>query len=341
MNKVRVGIIGCGNIYPMHAQPVYDLECTELVAVCDNKEDRAKKAAERYSCKSYVDYIQMLEQEKLDVVHICTPHYLHPIMEKEIVSRGIHVLTEKPMSIHLEDAKMMIEEAKKNNVTLGVIFQNRYNLGSVMIKKALDEGKLGNILSGRLYLAWNRSDEYYSKSDWKGTWDKEGGGVLIDQAIHTIDLANWFMNKEIAYIDANISNRAHDIIEVEDAAEGVIKYTDGTPFAFHTINYHAYDAPVEIELVCEKGIVHMVADQAEIRYNTGLIEKANPNMKTSDGSTLGKSYWGVSHKVQINQFYDALLAGKKPDITGEEAIVTQEIICAMYASGKKKEKVNF
>ncbi|WP_105620057.1 Gfo/Idh/MocA family protein [Vallitalea okinawensis] len=339
MKKLSVAIIGCGNIFPMHAEPISNIEGINLVAVCDNKEERAKLASEKYNCKYYIDYVEMLDSEELDVVHICTPHYLHPIMEKEIVNRNIHVMTEKPMSINYNDAVMMIDEAKKNDVTLGVIFQNRYNPGSVLIKEALDQGKLGRVLSARLYLAWSRSDEYYSKSDWKGTWDKEGGGVLIDQAIHTIDLANWLINKDIDYIDANISNRAHEIIEVEDAAEGVVRYKDGTTLAFHTINYHAYDAPVEIELFCEHGVAHMIASTATIKYNSGREEAVDP--KKSEKQRIGKSYWGVSHIIQIEQFYKALMCGKKPEITGEEALITQRIICGMYESGKEHKKVKF
>lgn len=336
----RVGIIGCGNIFPMHSLSVNNFDFCEIVAVCDNKEDRAVKSAEEFNCKHYIDYKEMIDKENLDVVHICTPHYLHAEMSIYASNKGVHVLTEKPMSIKLSDAEEMVQTAKDNNTTLGVIFQNRYNAGSILIKETLESGLLGKVKGGKLSVTWDRSDEYYSRSDWKGTWDKEGGGVIIDQAIHTIDLMNWFVNSEIEYIDANISNRAHKQIEVEDCAEGVIKYKNGVVAGFHTINYYTYDAPVEIELHCENGVAKMVADKATITLNDGrmFIADNNPNETFSygDGS---KGYWGVSHVKQIKNFYDALQQNVQPEITGEIALKTQKLICGIYESGKTETRV--
>lgn len=340
MNKFRAAIVGCGNIFPMHALSVSSLENAEIVAVCDNKADRAKAAAEKFSCNMYTDYQEMLTKEDINVVHICLPHYLHPEVAIFAANHGINILTEKPMSIKLEDAEAMIKAAKDNNVTLGVIFQNRYNPGSMLIKSMLTSGRLGKILSGKLEVTWNRSDEYYSHSDWKGTWDKEGGGVIIDQAIHTIDLMRWFVDSEIDYIDANISNRAHEIIEVEDSAEGVIKYKNGTNVAFHAINYYSYDAPVAVELHCENGIAKLTASRAHIILNNSeeFIADNDPRDKFDYGNGA-KGYWGNSHKKQIRNYYEALEKGVSPEITGEDAIITQKIVCAIYESGKKRVKI--
>lgn len=342
MNKFRVGIVGCGNIFPMHALSVKGLECAEIVAVCDIKEDRAKAKAQEFNCNYYLDYKEMISKEKLDVIHICLPHYMHPPVAIYAANAGINIMTEKPMAIKLEDAKEMIKAAKDNNVTLGVIFQNRYNPGSQLIKKTLESGALGKIISGKLSVTWNRSDEYYSHSDWKGTWDKEGGGVIIDQAIHTMDLMRWFVDSEIEYVDASIKNRAHDIIQVEDSAEGVIKYKNGVVTGFYAINYYGYDAPVEIELYCENGIAKMVADRASIKFNDGreFIADNNPNEVFNYGNGT-KGYWGVSHGRQIKNYYNALSSGVKPEITGDEAVKTQEMICAIYESGKEGKKVTF
>lgn len=340
MKKSRVGIIGCGNIFPMHAYPVMEREDTELVAICDVKEDRLEKASREFNTKSYTDYRDMYELENLDVVHVLTPHYLHPEMTIEALKRGIKVVTEKPMSIKYEDAKAMVDTAKETGTTLGVIFQNRYNPGSRLIKKCLTDGSLGKIISARAFVTWNRSDEYYSKSDWKGTWDKEGGGVVIDQAIHTLDLMRWFIDDEIDYVDAAISNRAHEIIEVEDSAEGVIKFKNGVVAGFYTVNYYGYDAPVEIELHCENGIAKMVADRATVSYKDGSQQIAdnNPNETFDYGNV--KSYWGVSHVKQINQFYDVIETGEL-DIAAEDALKTQEMVCAIYDGGKTNKRIKF
>lgn len=340
MKKFKAVIVGCGNIFPMHAQSISTLENVEIAAVCDIKEDRAKEKAEQYACNYYTDYKEMLEKEKPDVVHICLPHYLHPEVAVYAAEKHINILTEKPMSIKLEDAENMVMAAKANKVVLGVIFQNRYNPGSKLIKETLESGALGKIHAGKLQVTWNRSDEYYSHSDWKGTWDMEGGGVIIDQAIHTMDLMRWFVNSEIEYIDANIGNRAHEIIQVEDSAEGVIKYENGVLTAFHAINYYSYDSAAEIELHCEKGIVKMAGDRAHIKFNDGSELIADKDTRESfDYGNGAKGYWGTSHKKQIANYYAALEGGYKPDITGEDAIKTQKMICGIYESGHKRIRI--
>ncbi|GEN57713.1 oxidoreductase [Halolactibacillus alkaliphilus] len=343
MKILKVGIIGCGNIFPMHAASVIEREDTELVAVCDVKRERADEKASQVKAKAYYDYEEMLDKESLDVVHICLPHHLHAPVTAAATKRKIHVMTEKPMAIHYDDAVAMIDGAKENGVMLGVIFQNRYNPGSQLIKKMLTSGELGQIKSGKLQVTWDRSDAYYQNSDWKGTWEKEGGGVIIDQAIHTMDLMRWFVDSELKYVDASISNRAHEIIEVEDAAEGVIAYKNGVVTAFHAINYYTYDAPVEIELHCEKGIAKMVADKATVTLEDGRTFVADHNpLETFTYDSGVKGYWGVSHVKQINKYYD-VIQGKKEvlDIPAEEALKTQQMINAVYQSGKEKQRVNF
>lgn len=342
MKKYRVGIVGCGNIFPMHAQSVVERADAEIVAVCDNKNDRAEEKARQLGCKAYVDYLEMFREAALDVIHICLPHHLHAPVAIEAAKHNIHILTEKPMSIDYQDAVDMVETARTHDVLLGVIFQNRYNPGSQLIKNMLENGQLGVINSGKLSVTWDRSDAYYQNSDWKGTWEMEGGGVIIDQAIHTMDLMRWFVDSELKYVDASISNRAHEIIEVEDAAEGVIAYQNGVVTAFHALNYYSYDAPVEIELHCEQGIAKMVADKATVRLNDGreFIADNNP-LETFSYDSGVKGYWGVSHVKQINNFYDTLGGHTQLDLSGEEALKTQEMIAAVYESGKTKKRVIF
>jgi len=341
MKSFKAAIVGCGNIFPMHAVSIKRSENVELVAVCDIKKDRAVDRAEEFDCKYYLDYKEMIDQEELDVVHICTPHYMHAPIAIYAANAGINILTEKPMSIEEKDAAEMIATAEDNDVTLGVIFQNRYNPGSVLIKENLESGNLGKILSGKMSVTWKRTDEYYSNSDWKGTWDKEGGGVVIDQAIHTLDLMRWFVNSEVEYVESSIDNRTHEIIEVEDIAEGVIGFKNGVINCFYTMNYYTYDAPVEIELHCEKGLVKMTGDKGIITFNDGreMIADSDPRVSFDYGDS--KSYWGVSHIKQITNYYQSLATGVKPDITGKEAFKTQQMICAIYQSGKKEKRINF
>jgi UDP-N-acetyl-2-amino-2-deoxyglucuronate dehydrogenase len=340
MKTFRTGIIGCGSIFPMHAASIGLTGTAQVAAVCDLKEDRARQAAERYNCNYYTDYKDMIDREELDAVHICTPHYLHAPQMIYAANAKKHVLTEKPMSITVEDARAMITACEENGVAFGVIFQNRYNPGSLLIKQALEDGSLGRVLGGRCSVAWKRTDEYYSRNDWRGTWEKEGGGVLINQAIHTMDLLRWFVDEEIEYVEAHIGNRAHPGIEVEDYAEGIVRYRNGVVTGFHTINYNSYDAPIEIELHCENGLAKLTADRGIIRYSNGteISRDKDPNEVVDYGEGV-KFYWGVSHMKQIKDFYESLAAGCAPAIDGREALKTQELVAAVYESGKNHKRV--
>ena len=301
MRKYRVGIVGCGTVFPKHGYSIKNLDLCELVCVCDIKKERADEKALEFGCNAYTDLDEMLTKEKLDVLHICTPHYLHKQMAINACERGIHVITEKPMAINVKDAEEMICAADKNHVNLGVIFQSRYNASAVEVKSILEQKVLGNIVSAKLLVTWKRTDDYYLSTDWKGTWDKEGGGVVIDQAIHTIDLVNWLIESDIDYIDASIHNRTHKKIDVEDCAEGVIKYKNGTLLSFYANNYYSYDAPIEIEIVCTNGIIKFVGSKATIIYKSGktITVDEDPNDCHQYGNV--KLYWGVNHIKQIHK----------------------------------------
>ena len=340
MKKYRAAVIGCGKISVMHCISILNQKNVELTAVCDIKEDRAREAAERYGTRYYTDYKEMIEKEKLDAVHVCTPHYLHPEMVIYALEKGLHVLTEKPMSIKEDDAVAMCDAAVKAGRHVMVSFQNRFNPGSILIKNTLESGDLGHIQTARAMVTWDRSDEYYSKSDWKGTWDKEGGGVIIDQAIHTLDLMNWFISSPLKEVDASLHNRCHDIIKVEDSAEGLVKYENGVNACFFGINYYGYDAPVELELVCEKGNVKLVGERAHIVFKDGkeLIADRDPNELFCFGNV--KQYWGVGHMKEIHWFYTHLEDSTMKN-NAEEVFGTHRLIFAIYKSGKEHKPVFF
>jgi UDP-N-acetyl-2-amino-2-deoxyglucuronate dehydrogenase len=375
MKKFGVGIIGCGAIFGVHAFPLHTLPNVEVRAVCDIKPAAREAASRLFQCDAYDDYTEMLKCEDIDVVHVLTPHYLHAPMVIAAANAGKHVLSEKPMSITIEDARTEVEAMHKNQVTIGIISQNRYNSASVAIKQALESGSLGKVVGQRILLSWFKPDEYYKNSDWHGTWDKEGGSLIIDQAIHVLDLARWFVNDEIISVQASIDNRTHATIETEDTSEGLIKYRNGVQSVFYATNNYTYNSPVMVETHCEKGTALMEFDRASITYRDGkelnvinnpndtLDEAAyqaffNQSSSQSAFQTLSqwgvfgspvtipitwktpRPYWGVTHIKQIQNYYESLASGVQPDITAEEALKTQEMICAIYQSGKTKQTVH-
>ena len=337
---LKVGIVGCGNIFTMHATSCHHLEKAQLVGVCDIKKDRADAAAKKYQVPAYYDYKELIDPEKIDVVHICVPHYLHPIISRYALEHGVNVLCEKPMSIDLKDGEFNVQLAKEKGLIYGIIFQCRYNDTSKMVKENLENGKLGKVISARCTLTWCKPDSYYSLSDWKGTWDKEGGGVIIDQAIHSLDLANWFINDEPIEVQAHIANRGHSIMEVDDTGEGFIRYKNGATLSFWAMNNYGCDDPIEIRLYCEHGKVTMSYDDARIEFNDGTVLSTS---QKSDGIYYegGKDYWGFRHIRQIEDYYNAVLENREPFISGKEALKIQKLICAIYESGKTGKTITF
>lgn len=327
MSRLKVAVIGCGNVSVVHLAPIVESDVADLIAVCDIKPQRAKAAGEKHGVPWYTNYQDVLDLEP-DAIHICTPHNSHAEITIAAAKKGVHVLTEKPMSISLKDADRMIEVAEQNKVKLGVIFQNRYNASSQAVREVVHSGKLGKILGCRMFVTWNRSDEYYSRSDWKGTWDQEGGGVLIDQAIHTIDLMQWVMG-DIDFLEASIDNRNHDLIDVEDIAEATIFFKNGAIGSLYACNYYSYDADVFLEIHGEKGVARIEKDDALIKING---EPDQLITQTSTSVTLGKSYWGVNHKTQIEHFYKAILENTAVEIPGQSGRKALEIVRSIYYS---------
>ncbi len=332
MKKLKVGIIGCGRNSVKHLVSASELKEAELVACCDIKKDRVDEVAQKYGIKAYYSYEEMLDNEKLDAVHLCLPHYLHSKVACYAFEKGVHVLTEKPMDVDLQSAENAVKTAKEKGVLYGVILQCRYNNSAQLVKKAVDSGKLGKIISARSTLTWTRPDEYYLESDWKGTWDKEGGGVVIDQAIHSIDLVNWIVGSEVESVSCSLANRGHKIVKVEDSAEGLITYKNGVRYGFYCMNNYGCDEPIEIKLFCEKGKVTFGYDDAYIEYNDGTKEETHQdeNVQEYEG---GKDYWGFQHIRQIHQFYQACLGIEALEISGEEALKTHRLIMEIYDKG--------
>ncbi len=327
VNKLRTAVIGCGRISVMYFDALKTSQTATLVACCDNKMERAQRAGREYGVKAYTNYLEML-----DAVYICLPHYLHVPVALEAFARGINVLCEKPMSIDYESAELAVKTAKEKNVLYGIISQCRYNNSARLVKNALTSGKLGKIISARSILTWSRSDQYYSESDWKGTWEKEGGGVMIDQAIHSIDLVHWMVNSEVATLSCTMSNRGHELVTVEDSAEGLITYQNGTRYAFYAMNNYAVDEPIEIRLCCEKGKVTFGYDDAYITYDDGKKEEAHQqdDLQAVNGA---KDYWGFMHAIQIEQFHRACLGQEPLEISGEEALKTHKLVMQLYDKG--------
>lgn len=204
------------------------------------------------------------------------------------------------------------------------------------LKKLIEEGKIGKVIAARSYLSWSRSDDYYSQSDWKGTWDKEGGGVLIDQAIHSIDRAQWLIGDDIEWIEGTTNNRMHKIVHVEDVAEAFIKFKNGCLYQLYACNCHSYDAPIEIEIVGEKGKVGLKQDLAWVDIDGEAYYEIKDGY---DGLSVGPNYWGCSHITQVKDFYNSVKEDMPVWLDGCEGRRALEIVRGIYKSSQEKQKV--
>ncbi len=332
--KLRIGIIGCGNIFPMHAESIKQ-KCkkkAEIIAVCDIKDGSLTSAEFKYKCKGYKDYKEMIDKENLDVVHICTPHYLHKEMAIYAASKKVNIFLEKPMAINKIEADEIRKAVKKNNVKFCICLQNRFNPSTKLAKEIIQNGKNGKILSSKIILTWCKPDDYYLKSDWKGTWDKEGGGVVIDQAIHSIDLMRYLFNSQVDYVFTTIANRMHKIIEVEDEATGIIMFKSGAYVNLYAINHYSYDDDLEIEIHLEKALINIIKDSATVTFMDSWKKiktgpKKNEYIDYGDGV---KDYWGICHSILIDKFYDSIINNTSSPIDEDDAYETQKLIDAIY-----------
>lgn len=334
MKKLNSAIIGCGSIASMHEAAILSCHNANLYAVCDIDSSKTLEMKQKHRCQEFSQYQELLESDTIDVVHICTPHYLHAPMAIEAMKAGKHVLTEKPMAISVSDALEMVRVSKQTGRMLGVSFQNRFNNTSRRVKEILNTGKTGRVLGARAFITWHRGAEYYSRDKWRGKWETEGGGLLINQAIHTLDLLQWFMG-DIDTIKASIDTRLlKNVIEVEDTAEATIKFKSGATAFFYATNGYPLDSVVMLEIVCEKAVIRMEGG-VTIKYSNGDIEHILDDEKAKGE----KAYWGCGHKTLVHDFYKKLLEGQHFELDGNEALKAIKIVNAMYVSHKIKDYV--
>ena len=310
---MRVAVIGAGNIGRLHIKLIEELG-QNLVAVCDTDSTKLQAYADK---RTYCDYKKMLNEIKPDIVHVCTPHYLHAEMVCESRDKDLNVLCEKPLCINEKEITKILEAEKRSKAILGVCHQNRYNRENVFLKKYLNNKK---VITGYGTMIWSRDAEYYNQGSWRGEWDTSGGGVLINQALHTIDLLQWFIGYPNTVKATLNNNTLKGVIEVEDTA--TLYCSDGADFTFFATNGAKYSFPVSVIVQLEDELVTVLDGK--------VITKNQTYDFTSNQEIYVKSCYGVGHKGLIEDFYDCVKLGRKFDIDGREAVKVVKIILNAY-----------
>lgn len=329
MDKLKIAIVGCGSVSKKHFEAADMNEKSDLVAACDIIHEKADIKAEKYGIKAFYNFDDMLSEADFDVLHICTPHYLHPEMAIKAMNLGKHVFCEKPLAIHYEDAVKMCECAKQNNVYLAACFQNRYNLSSVYLKELVQSERLGRIEAVKANVTWDRDEEYYS-DDWHGTLNKEGGGVIINQCIHTLDLIQWLVDSDVVSVDGSISQkRLKGKVETEDTADALIKFENGAEALFYGTLCYRDNSSVFLEILFEKGRAVMYDDLVV------FDENGNREVVELTKSAGKKGYWGSGHAMIIDDFYNAVINGTEFAVNGESGCKAVKIVDELYKSARK------
>ena len=336
--KVRFAIIGCGRISENHLDAIKNAPHAELAAVCDVIEERAKAAAEKYGLdRWYTDIKTMLECEKIDVCSICTPSGMHCECACTVADYGVNVLCEKPLEVTGEKMRKMIDCCKKNGVKLGAIFQRRTYDAAIKVKELIESGALGRVTLADASLKYYRDQEYYDSGEWRATWALDGGGALMNQGVHGIDMLSWIMggiHSVYAKCDRLVWN-----IEVEDTAVVTVRFKNGALGVIQgtTTAYPGHDT-----------IMSFYGSEGAISFGdddiyTWALKNGDIKKPRVFGSMGGKncqySSTNYGHITQIEDMALSVLEDRDPMITGEDAKRSVDIILAIYESSRTGKEI--
>jgi UDP-N-acetyl-2-amino-2-deoxyglucuronate dehydrogenase len=339
------GIVGAGNIADFHAKAIQSLNNAKLTGICGSNPDKVKTLATKYSCKVFNTTNEIVQSPDVDIIIIATPSGAHLIPANDAAKQGKHVLCEKPLEISLERIDSMIEEHKKHGTSLGGIFNFRFNDAVRVLKYAIDSGRFGTITNASVYVPWWRSNEYY-ESSWRGTWKLDGGGALMNQSIHMVDLLQYMVGP-VDSLQAYITTLGHPKIEVEDTAVAILKFKNKALGMIYGSTTSFPGQFRRLEITGTKGTVIMEENSFKVWQFAEPVEEDDEIIKTY--STI-EGGGGVAdpmaipfepHARNIAAFINSIEEDKTFEIDGEEARKSVEIVLGIYKSAKEHKEVFF
>jgi len=353
----NVAILGCGKVAHLHAKAIKNLPNAKLAGVWSRSSSSSFRFAEKYKTKSFIDIGMMVESESIDLAIVCTPHPFHRMPSIEAAKAGSSILVEKPLASSLEDSDAIIAACKKANVKLGVISQRRWYEPVKRVKSAIDEGKIGKPVFGTINMLGWRDKNYYDTDEWRGTWKMEGGGVLVNQAPHQLDILLWYMG-EIDEVYGLRKNLNHPYIEVEDTAMAIIKFKNGGIGNVIVSNSQKPGIYGKVHVHGENGASVGVQTDGGAMFVAGMSNVLEPpvnDLWTVPGEEHLLKNWveADSEKFrsidptvyymerQIEDFLKALEQNRNPLVTGEDGRKTVELFTAIYRSTRDNKPVKF
>jgi predicted dehydrogenase len=355
MIPVRIGLIGCGKVGQIHAAALKSLPEAEFVAACDNNGDRAEAFAAKYGIQPFTSATTMFREGRLEAVVIGTPHPLHAEATLVAAQAGVHVLVEKPMAASLADCDAMLQACRQAGVILSVISQRRFYEPVLRMKAAIEAGKIGTPVLGVFQMYSWRDPNYYLSDPWRGRWDTEGGGVLVNQSPHHFDMLLWFMGP-VAEVSGYWSNLNHPSVEVDDTAVASLRFRSGglgslvaslsqKPGIYSKIHAHGSNgASLGVETDRGATFIAGVSEIAEPPLNDLWTipgeEHLLPSFQAEDRATFASVNATVHyHARQIADFLHAIREQRPPRVTGEAGRAVVELFTAIYQSSRERRAV--
>lgn len=338
--ELGFGIIGCGMISDWHANAVLKIPGAKLVGATDVQEKSRTDFAAKFGTEAISTVDGLLSRPDIDVVCICTPSGLHAPLAVRAANAGKHIIVEKPMAISLKEADEMIQACEANRVKTAVISQLRFSNAVCKLKSAVEEGLLGKLVTGDIYMKFYRSQEYYNKGGWRGTWKMDGGGALMNQGIHGIDLLQYIMGP-VKSVFAHTRTLARKI-EVEDTAVAVLEFKNGALGVIEGTTSIYPGLPRRLEINGDKGTIVLEEDCI---MNWAIEGQPIPDDiklgRTSSGASSNPAAFGTEgHIMQIGDMVEAVRNDRKPLVDQYEGRKPIEIIMSIYESSKTGFPVN-
>ncbi len=339
MSKVfGFGIIGCGVISKWHADSIEQIEDAKIICAYDLRFESAEKFAKERGCIAFKTLEEMLSSKDIDIVCICTPSGLHAPLAIKAANAGKHFIVEKPMAITKKQVLDMIDAVEKNKVKGAVISQLRFTKSIQRVRKAIQNGELGRIILGDVYMKYYRSPEYYASAGWRGTWEMDGGGALMNQGIHGIDVLQYLVGPVVSV--SGVCKTLTRDIEVEDTANLIVEYASGAIGTIQGTTSVEPGYPRVIEISGTRGTI-VLKEDVIIRWDVDgkeLDEKDIP--KGNQESFRNPAGFDIeNHKRQIKDLIDAIKENREPMVNVYEGKKPVDIILAAYESSKTGKKV--
>ncbi|HLS63895.1 MAG TPA: Gfo/Idh/MocA family oxidoreductase [Ruania sp.] len=326
-SRPTAAIVGCGDISALHVDALTRLDIP-VVGVCDTVTERAEEVAGALGVPAFTDHTELLARTSPDVVHVCTPHAEHLPVALDVLDGGAHLLVEKPLAASVAQARKLAAAAASaagRGVRTGVVLQNRYNPPNQHLHELISTGALGRVHAAKADVNWHRNAEYYRARPWRGTWAGAGGGVMMNQAIHTLDLLLWLLGPATEVRGHAATYALAEAIEVEDTAELVLRHAGGAGSTLFATNTYPLNAPVTVTVHAERATA-VVSGDLTVTWTDGRTE----TVAAAVPGTVGRSYWGDSHRLLIEDFY-ARLGETDPFWIGPPAgLALVEVIAAVY-----------